>query len=301
MIRKFFVVLTTVACVSLCGCLQGKTPIKTLVVTGQNNHNWKVSHEAIKQILENSGLFTVDFAITPGKGENMSVFKPNFSAYKLVVLDYNGDRWPEETDKAFQDFVDKGGGVVVYHAADNAFRQWKEFNKMIGFGGWEGRNEKDGPYIYMKEGKLFYDDSPGNGGSHGQQHEFTNICFNAKHPITKGLPAKWRHAKDELYDRMRGPGIVQDVLFWSFSDKGTGGSGRDELTMFTVNYGKARIFHTTLGHAGNSLEDNPAMQCTGFQVTLLRGAEWAATGKVTQRVPKDFPTETTTSFRKNYK
>jgi len=299
--KKVFIVLVTFLFVFSFGYSQGKSPIKTLVVTGQNNHNWKVSHVAIKQILENSGLFTVDFAITPVKDGDMSGFKPNFSAYKLVVLDYNGDRWPAETDQAFLDYVNKGGGVVVYHAADNAFRPWKEFNKIIGFGGWEGRNETDGPYIYLKSGKLFYDTSPGRGGSHGSQHEFVINTFNTKHPITKGLPVKWRHAKDELYDRMRGPGIVKDVLGWAHSEPGTGGSGRDELTLFTVNYGKARIFHTTLGHAGNSLEDNPAMQCAGFQVTLLRGAEWAATGKVTQKVPADFPTETTLSFRKNYK
>jgi len=286
--------------ISLCYS-QKNEPIKTLIVTGQNNHQWKVSHLAIKQILENSGLFTVDLAISPQKGGDMSIFKPNFSAYKLVVLDYNGDRWSAETDQAFLDYVKKGGGVVVYHAADNAFRRWEEFNKIIGYGGWEGRNENDGPYIYLKDGKLFYDPSPGSGGSHGSQHEFVNNSFNTKHPITKGLPAKWLHAKDELYDRMRGPGIVKDVLYWSHSDPGTGGSGRDEMTMFTVNYGKARIFHTTIGHAGNSLDNNVAMQCTGFQVTLLRGAEWAATGKVKQKVPADFPTETSTSFRKEYK
>ena len=275
--------------------------IKTLVVTGQNNHNWQVSHIAIKQILENSGLFTVDFAISPSKGGDMSVFKPDFSAYKLVVLDYNGNSWPDETNQAFLAYVNKGGGVVVYHAADNAFRRWEEFNKIIGFGGWEGRNETDGPYIYLKEGKLFYDTSPGSGGSHGKQHEFVINTSSPKHPITKGLPAKWLHAIDELYDRMRGPGKVKDVLGWAHSDPGTGGSGRDELSLFTVKYGKARIFHTTLGHAGSSLENNPAMQCTGFQVTLLRGAEWAATGKVKQKVPADFPTESSTSFRKEYK
>ena len=299
--RKLILIMTAFAFISLLGYSQKNAPIKTLVVTGQNNHEWKVSHVAIKQILENSGLFTVDIAVSPGQGEDMSTFKPNFSAYKLVVLDYNGDRWPAETDQAFLDYVNKGGGLVIYHAADNAFREWKEFNKIIGYGGWEKRNETDGPYIYLKEGKLFYDNSPGPGGSHGSQHVFVNNRFNAKHPITKGLPAKWMHVKDELYDRMRGPGIVKDVLYWAYSDKGTGGSGRNEMTLFTVKYGKARIFHTTLGHAGNSLENNPAMQCTGFQVTLLRGAEWAATGKVTQPVPADFPTETTESLRKNYK
>ena len=299
--RIIFVVLTALVFVCLQGYSQKNEPVKTLVVTGQNNHQWKVSHLAIKQILENSGLFTVDIAISPDKGEDMSAFKPDFSAYKLVVLDYNGDRWPAETDKAFLDFVNRGGGVVVYHAADNAFREWKEFNKIIGYGGWEGRNETDGPYIYLKEGKLVYDASPGPGGSHGAQHEFVINNIDTKHPVTKGLPAKWLHAKDELYDRMRGPGIVKDVLGWAYSDPATGGSERNEMTLFTVNYGKARIFHTTLGHAGNSLENNTAMQCTGFQVMLLRGAEWAATGKVTQKVPVDFPTESTLSFRKNYK
>jgi len=298
--KKFNFVWVALGFVCLLGCSRANQPIKTLVVTGQNNHNWKISHVAIKQILENSGLFTVDFAITPAKGEDMSGFKPDFSAYQLVVLDYNGDRWPAATDQAFLDFVDRGGGVVVYHAADNAFREWIEFNKIIGFGGWENRNEDDGPYMYMKDGKLVHDNSPGRGGSHGAQHEFVLNCSNRDHPITKGLPARWLHAKDELYDRMRGPGVVKDVLFWAYSSPDTKGSGRDELALFTVDYGKARIFHTTLGHAGNSLDDNTAMQCTGFQVTLLRGAEWAATGKVTQPVPADFPTESATSFRKRY-
>ena len=111
-------------------CLQKGEPVKTLIVTGQNNHVWEVSHVAIKQILENSGLFAVDIAVSPAKGGDMSDFKPDFPAYKLVVLDYNGDRWPEETDKAFLDYVDKGGGVIVYHAADNSFREWEEYNKI---------------------------------------------------------------------------------------------------------------------------------------------------------------------------
>lgn len=276
--------------------------IKVLIVTGQSNHTWEVSHLAIKQILENSGLFTVNVAISPENGKIMSNFNPKFASYQLVVLDYNGDRWPEETEKSFLEFAENGGGVVVYHAANNAFKDWKEYNRIIGFGGWEGRDETSGPYIYMKEGCLVYDEkSSGCAGSHGVQHEFVLHCSNPDHPVTKGLPCAWRHAQDELYDRMRGPGIVGDVLFWGYSDPATKGSGRDELAMFTVDYGKARIFHTTLGHAGNSLEDNIAMQCTGFQVTLLRGAEWAATGKVTQPVPDDFPTEATVSLRKNYK
>ena len=295
--KLFFVVFSLL----LAYTVSARKPIKTLLITGQNNHNWQVSHVVLKQILENSGRFDVDFVISPEQGKDMSGFELDFSPYQLVVLDYNGDSWPEETNRRFLEYVQNGGGVVIYHAADNAFSKWPEFNRICALGGWEGRNENSGPYVYWKDGKLVKDSSAGPGGSHGRQHEYVLNGRDKVHPVVKGLPLKWRHAKDELYDRMRGPGNIRDILYTAYSDKETNGSGREEPLVFTVDYGNARIFHTMLGHAGATTEDNIAMQCTGFQVLLLRGAEWAATGKVTQKVPKDFPTETTCSYRKDYK
>ena len=295
--KLFFVVFSLL----LAYMVSARKPIKTLLITGQNNHNWQVSHVVLKQILENSGRFDVDFVISPEQGKDMSGFVLDFSPYQLVVLDYNGDSWPEETNRRFLEYVQNGGGVVIYHAADNAFSKWPEFNRICALGGWEGRNENSGPYVYWKDGKLVKDSSAGPGGSHGRQHEYVLNGRDKVHPVVKGLPLKWRHAKDELYDRMRGPGNIRDILYTAYSDKETNGSGREEPLVFTVDYGNARIFHTMLGHAGATTEDNIAMQCTGFQVLLLRGAEWAATGKVTQKVPKDFPTEPTCSYRKDYK
>ena len=295
--KLFFVVFSLL----LAYTVSARKPIKTLLITGQNNHNWQVSHVVLKQILENSGRFDVDFVISPEQGKDMSGFVLDFSPYQLVVLDYNGDSWPEEANRRFLEYVQNGGGVVIYHAADNAFSKWPEFNRICALGGWEGRNENSGPYVYWKDGKLVKDSSAGPGGSHGRQHEYVLNGRDKVHPVVKGLPLKWRHAKDELYDRMRGPGNIRDILYTAYSDKETNGSGREEPLVFTVDYGNARIFHTMLGHAGATMEDNIAMQCTGFQVLLLRGAEWAATGKVTQKVPKDFPTETTCSYRKDYK
>ena len=295
--KLFFVVFSLL----LACTVSARKPIKTLLITGQNNHNWQVSHVVLKQILENSGRFDVDFAISPEQGKDMSGFVLDFSPYQLVVLDYNGDSWPEETNRRFLEYVQNGGGVVIYHAADNAFSKWPECNKICALGGGEGRNENSGPYVYWKDGKLVKDSSAGPGGSHGRQHEYVLNGRDKVHPVVKGLPLKWRHAKDELYDRMRGPGNIRDILYTAYSDKETNGSGREEPLVFTVDYGNARIFHTMLGHAGATTEDNIAMQCTGFQVLLLRGAEWAATGKVTQKVPKDFPTETSCSYRKDYK
>ena len=283
------------------GCTGRQPEIKkALIVSGQNNHNWEVSHKVLKQILDNSGMFETDLALTAPTGGDMSRFCPDFSAYDVVVLDYNGDRWPEGTDAAFLDYVNGGGGVIVYHAADNAFSGWEEFNKVIALGGWEGRNENSGPYYYLVDGKPVLDTAPGPGGSHGHQHEYPMNSRHKEHPIVKGLPEKWMHAQDELYDRMRGPANIKDLLYTSFSDTSLGGSGREEPLVFTVDYGKARIFHIMIGHCGPTAEENPAMQCAGFQTLLLRGAEWAATGEVTQPVPSDFPSADAVSLRPEY-
>jgi type 1 glutamine amidotransferase len=58
-----------------------------------------------------------------------------------------------------------------------------------------------------------------------------------------------------------------------------------------TSFGKGRVFHTTLGHDINGLSS------VDFVVTFQRGAEWAASGQVTQKVPATFPTENTVSYR----
>ena len=278
-----------------------RKPQKALIITGQNNHNWPVSHVAIERILSSSGLFKVETAISPAKGEDMSGFKVDFRRYDVVVVDYNGDEWCDEMKSAFERYAADGGGIVMYHAADNSFPQWKAYNEMNALGGWEGRNEKDGPYVYWKDGALVHDMTPGPGGSHGAQHEYVMECRDAAHPIVAGLPERWKHGRDELYDRMRGPGNIGDLLYTAYAPQELRGSGRNEPLIFTVDYGRARLCPIMIGHAGPTLEDNPAMQCVGFQTLLLRACEWCATGKVRQPVPDDFPTEGECSFRKEYR
>ncbi|MDD6209161.1 MAG: ThuA domain-containing protein [Bacteroidales bacterium] len=293
----FFKVITCALFLFCVLPLAAKKPIKALLITGQNNHYWQGSYPLLTELMENSGYFTVDVAQSPAHGESMDQFILDFTPYDLVVLDYNGDAWPETTNQNFLNFVKKGGGVVVYHAADNAFPNWKEYNEIIALGGWEGRNEKSGPWVYWKDGGLVKDYSPGAGGSHGERYPYTMTCRNTSHPITKGLPTEWMHFTDELYDRMRGPGNIKTLLYTASSDATKGGSGREEPLMFTVDFGKGRIFHTMLGHVGPN-NDHAAVECVGFQVTFLRGCEWAATGKVTQKIPDNFPTATQTSTQK---
>jgi len=273
---------------------------KTLIITGQNNHNWKASSPVLKQILDETGMFTAEIMITPDKGGDMSTFNPDFSKFKLVVLDYNGDSWSDKTNAAFLKYVKNGGGVVVYHAADNSFPAWKEYNEIIGLGGWGNRTEKDGPYVYYKRNKLVIDTAAGNGGSHGKRREFIVTTRITDHPITKGLPVKWFHGNDELYSQLRGPAKNMQILATAFADSAAGGGTmRDEPMLMTITFDKGRIFHTAMGHADEG--GGPAMQCVGFITTLQRGAEWAVTGNVTQPLPSDFPSTAGVVLRPDFK
>jgi type 1 glutamine amidotransferase len=265
--------------------------IDVIIVDGQNNHSWKETTPMLKKHLESAGIFEVDVATSPAKGMDMTDFKPVFTDYDVIVSNYNGDMWSETTRAAFVEYMKNGGGFVSVHAADNSFRGWKEYNEMIGLGGWGGRNETDGPYVRYWQDKIVRDMSPGRGGSHGKQHEFSLDARVTDHPITAGLPDRWMHAQDELYDRLRGPGENMTILATATSTKETNGSGFDEPMLMVLNYGEGRVFHTALGHY------KPAINCVGFITTLQRGTEWAATGSVTVPVPDDFPTETESSQR----
>jgi len=267
--------------------------LKALIVEGQNNHsNWPTTTKMMKKYLEDTGLFTVEVVTTAKSGADES-FKPEFAKYNVVLSNYNGAAWPEATRQSFVEYVKGGGGFVVVHAANNSFGDWKEYNEIIGLGGWGGRNENSGPYVYLNDkSELVRDTTKGRGGNHGAQHPFTVIVRDAEHPITQGMPREWLHVQDELYDLLRGPAENMKVLATAYADKSKGGSGRHEPMIFTVTYGKGRVFHTPMGHGDNSQE------CVGFITTLQRGTEWAATGKVTVPVPSDFPGADKLSQRK---
>jgi len=275
--------------------LQGASPIAVMLLDGESGgpyHDWKRITPVLKKELEETGLFRVDVVTAPASTSgDLAHFKPEFQKYQAVVLNYDAPDWPAEVRDAFEKYVQNGGGVVSVHAADNAFPQWKAFNKMIGVGGWRGRNEAAGPHWFYQDGKVASETTAGAAGSHGARLPFTVTTRESEHPIMKGLPKVWMHQGDELYAMLRGPGENMNVLATAYSNPQNKGTGREEPILMTLNFGKGRIFHTTMGH------DIPALSCVGFIVTFQRGTEWAATGNVTQKVPPGFPTAATVSYR----
>lgn len=259
--------------------------IKVVIIDGQNNHKWKETTPVLKKHLEDTGLFAVDVATTPEKGKaELAQFNTDLTRYDVLVSNYNGESWPKEFNDLLEARVKEGKmGLVIVHAANNAFGGWKEFNRMIGMG-W--RDAKFGKRLkYDDKGKeLIVDAGEDQGSGHRYTGPFTVTIRDADHPVTKGMPKEWLHNNDELYDNMRGPIENVKVLATAFPPADKKGTGAHEPMIWTVDYGKGRVFHTPMGH------DVAAMKCVGFAVTLQRGTEWAATGKVTQKLPETFPT-----------
>jgi len=278
---------------SSCSSNSSSDTIEVMLLTGQSSkyHNWELSSALLEKHLNAVDHFEVTKVVSPPQGSDMSTFQPDFSPYDVIVLDYEGDSWPEETKASFESFVKDGGGLVSVHATDNAFADWSAFNEMIGVGGWGGRGDEFGPKIHWFEGDLALLDTPGS-AMHPPKHDFEIVTRDPMHPVMRGLPERWLHANDEIYSALRGPAINVTILATAKADmsKVNKGTPNHEPMLMDIRYGKGRVFHTTLGHCNqNDDMDVLALNCVGFVVTLQRGTEWAATGEVTQEVPSDFP------------
>jgi type 1 glutamine amidotransferase len=310
--RFLATILILAAALTSASSLSAQAPLKILLITGQSNryHNWPVSSPIIKRQLEESGRFVVTVATTPPKGttpnQDMSSFAPAFSDYAAVVLDYEGFEFAPPVKQAFVEYIRNGGGLVVVHAADNAFPNWPEFNEMIGVGGWGGftpgypnRTMAFGPKVRWRDGAIVLDSETPGTAQHPNPHDFVITVRAPEHPIMKGLPPMWMHARDELYSNLRGPAKNLTVLATATAPTSMpNGTGENEPLLMALTYGRGRIFHDTLGHVGpTQTEPVIPMNSVDFITLLQRGTEWAATGAVTIPVPGDFPTATSTSVR----
>jgi type 1 glutamine amidotransferase len=271
---------------------------RALIITGQGDYNWKASAPVLKQILDETGLFSAKIITTSPKGGDMSHFAPDFGKCQLVVIDYEGDKWPEETMQSFVKWVQDGGGVVVYRGSVNAFPDWKEYGEMTGLRSVNDQGPDKVPFVYYAGNEVVSDTSSAPGGPAGSVHEFEVRTRVTDHPVTNGLPVRWMHAGDELLQKLGGQMANSRILATANSDTAFAGTGRNEPVLIATDYGKGRVFTTLLGHADEA--NMQAMQCAGFIVTLQRGAEWAATGKVTQEIPFDFPNAAGVVTRSDY-
>ncbi len=241
--------------------------IQTLIITGQNVHDWRGTTPVLRKILEDTGRFEVRVT-EEFRGAGPETLAP----YDLVVINYYDRRrpelrWGERAEKALVDFVRSGKGAVIYHFSVAAFDGWEEYEKMCA-GNWRP-----------------------NFGHHSPAHDFTVEIKDPDHPITRGLKKSFLQKNDELYANLKWqPAGTYHVLATAWDDHSlyqgkakqpTPGPGLHQPMLWTVHYGQGRVFVTVLGH------DVAATSTAPFAVTFARGAEWAATGRVTLPVPPE--------------
>jgi type 1 glutamine amidotransferase len=252
------IICAALLCASVGVAAPAESKIRILIFSGINNHNWKTTTPFLKKMYEDSGRFTVEVcndvaALKPGDFDKYDVIVNNYTTWPNIV----GHRWPAATEKAFLDYIAAGHGQVVVHAASTAWNDWPEFGDLIG--------------LTWEKGKS----------GHGAQHSFVVKITDSNHPITKGMK-DFQHVKDELYHRQIKHATAH-LLATAYSDAAVKGSSADEPMIAVTEHGKGRVFHNAMGHDTNPMEG------VGFKTLMLRGTEWAATGKVTIAIPANWP------------
>lgn len=261
-------VLVGVLLAGLLAALCAQQPkIQTLIITGQNGHDWRGVTPPLRKVLEDTGRFEVRVT-EEFRGAGPETLAP----YDLVILNYyeRGKpdlRWGERADRALLEFVRSGKGLVMYHFSVAAFNGWEEYEKLSG-GNWRP-----------------------NQGHHSARHDFTVEIKDPDHPITRGLKKSFPQPNDELYANLKWqPEGSYHVLATAWDDHALyqgkarqpiPGPGIHQPILWTLQYGQGRVFATMLGH------DAPTVETPAFKVTFTRGAEWAATGKVTLPIPAE--------------
>ena len=272
--------------------------ISVLIVDGFSNHDWQQTTKMTKQILEESKLFNVSISTVPANAldESWEKWAPDFTLYDVVIQNtnniHNKDlRWPPQIEKKLEDYVRSGGSLYILHSANNAFPHWEEYNRMIGLG-W--RPKEYGYALEIDKDKRILKIPPGEGLNtyHGKR---TDVVMQklTDHPINKGLPEQWLTPSLELYKYARGPAENLAVLTYAY-DSTTQKSWPVE---WVVQYGKGRVYNSSMGHLW---KDDPypiSFRCIGFQTLMIRATEWLATGKTTYSVPTNFPTLHAVSVR----
>lgn len=308
MCRFYFLFLFTSSLLALlfCNCSSEKTPqltkqipaidppkpspIKVLIVDGFSNHNWQQTTLLIKEILLESNLFTVAVSTAPETQDspNWDSWRPPFDEYDVVIQTCNsyGNRptWPQEVKQQLENFVANGGGLYVFHSANNAFPQWQEYNKMIGLG-W--RNKDFGKAIVIEEQEAITKIPAGEGGntSHGPRIDAL-LTRLGEHPIHQDLPKQWLAADLEVYSYARGP--AENLTVLSYCKEPV--TGLQFPTEWVVNYGKGRVYSSTYGHVWHEDGYPPGMRCVAFQTIFIRALEWLSNREITVTKPANFPT-----------
>jgi uncharacterized protein len=294
------------------GCLPAfaKAPsgnIRVLIVDGFSNHDWRQTTLLLREILDQAGGFDVRVSTMPAMGSPAwAKWRPDFAAYDVVIQNCNDNggngelagvknlpEWPEAVKRDFVEYVQNGGGVYIFHSAENAFVGWKAYEQMVGLC-W--RRADYGTAIRVTDaGKLVrIPPGVGRGTGHGQRGDVL-VTRLGDDPIHKGMPRAWMSPGLEVYYYARGPARHLHVLAYARDD--APGLGMLWPAEWTTTFGKGRVYISTYGHVWDGDVQPASMRDAAVQTIIPRALQWLARRPVTYPVPKDFPGADAVSVR----
>jgi len=214
--------------------------VRILLVTGQDypGHVWRQTAPALRALLEDDKRFDVRVVEDPGALDSAVL-----SQYQAVLLHFQNWQTAGPAPAARENlrrYVERGGGLVSVHFACGAWHgEWPEFQNIVGRV-WHGTN----------------------GPQHDPRGPFKVRIVDKEHPITHGLTDF--ETDDELYTCLTGTAPIHLL-----ADATSKVDKREHPMAFVRQYGKGRVFLTTLGHDVKAFTNSVVPQL------IRQGCAWA--------------------------
>jgi len=231
-------------------------PKKVLVVTvtkGFRHSSIPTAEKILGELAEKSGAFTVDYVRTDDDMKEKMTANA-LKNYDGVIFANTTGILPLPDKQAFLNWIKSGKGFMGMHSATDTF------------------HDKDGvdPYIEMLGGEF---------KAHHAQAEVDCLNQDPKHPACKDLGPVF-HLKDEIYLMQNfDPAKVHGLLHLDkHPNEKTPG---DYPIAWCKEYGKGRVFYTSLGHREDVWDpnapnrENPKSVSELYQKHILGGIKWA--------------------------
>jgi type 1 glutamine amidotransferase len=262
-----------------------KEKLNILLITGivTDEHDPKVN-SMIRMMLEATGRFQVKIT-----EEFTGATEETLAKYDAVFINYDGKTnvatpfvgWGIHTEEALYQYVQNGGGAVIYHSS---------FIK----------GEQALPEEYVKLVGCDF-----NFATNGRKSPKLEVVVDTKteaHEITRGCPSSWMATQEDFFVNMTWlPDVPVTVLasirddiadyspekiqvhrrheFENMDLNTLPGINTDQPVAWIHNLGKGRVFTTSIGHGPETLR-RPA-----FIGLLCRATEWAASDEITIPYP----------------
>lgn len=257
--------------------------IKVILISGKltSEHNYPKMNEYIRNILESTGRFTVKI-IEEFNGST----KKTLEGYDLILLNYDGkdkptstyERWEPEAEKVLFDFVEGGKGIVIHHSSvwlDDDMPD--DYKKMWGYYFTSPQSRKNPADDVIV--KIQKPEDPIMKGLEDFMDVgddfFTGVLETERHKEV--LAAVYDDIT--MYPKIGWPSAHHPVLIPEGKLENMRGVNTMQPVAWKNSFGEGRVFACSIGH------DIDTYRRINYLTMFVRGAEWAATGKVTLDKP----------------